>query len=122
MRRLLKDSLVVFGIVWLVLAGLLTYWRNSSSPVSWIVYASLRDGNTEVSRILPDGSHNERLTNNTINGFFAGVSPDTNSILTLVWDGSAFNLYKMGIDGTNPQFLAIGWSPKWSPDGKWIAY
>jgi Tol biopolymer transport system component len=68
-----------------------------------------------------DGSNPVIILNNE-NPFLEGWSPDGKSILLTIYDKGQTNIYSMQSDGTGLTKLRGGASPKWSPDGKIIAY
>ena len=94
-----------------------------------IVLASNRDGNYEIYTMNPDGSDQQRLTNNDAMDLYPNWSPDGQKIV-FVSDRdnhpTAYNLYIMDADGTNAIRLttidARELAPIWSPTGDKIAF
>jgi len=90
-----------------------------------IVFASYRDGNSELYSMNYDGSNLTRLTNNDSDEGAPDWSPDgTKIIFSSDRDGQA-EIYIMDADGSGQTRLTtMGGcvSPQWSPDGTRIAF
>lgn len=99
----------VRGLTWTPDGRIIFRSMVGDAPHLWIVN---RDG-TGARQLTADGGEH----------FDPAVSPDGKSI---VWSSSAAgrrNLWRMGLDGTNPEGLSNGsneWHPDFSPDGKWL--
>ncbi|NMB88984.1 MAG: substrate-binding domain-containing protein [Chloroflexi bacterium] len=94
-----------------------------------IVFDSDRDGNREIYRMEPDGSHSVNLTNHPGDDFNPAWSPDGSRIAFVSNrenepDGGQF-IYVMNADGSQVRQLTrendSDW-PDWSPDGRQITY
>ena len=91
-----------------------------------IAFSSNRDGNWEIYLMNPDGSQQERLTQNNARDFSPVWSPDGEQILFVSNRGGVSDLYVMDADGKHVRRvfgkLALRMEPTWSPDGERIAF
>ncbi|MCX8126557.1 MAG: hypothetical protein N3E40_05415, partial [Dehalococcoidia bacterium] len=95
-------------------------------PGTKIAFTSLRNGNSEIYVMNPDGSNQTRLTNNPAEDRHPNFSPDGSKIAFASNRDGNFEIYVMNADGTNPVRLtnnpASDRFPRWSPDGTKIAF
>ncbi len=116
--------------------------NNSSrdNDASWspdgkkIAFYSDRDGNQEIYLMNTDGSEQKRLTNNPNNDFGPKWSPDGERIAFVSMHGPPkkrgidrnYEVHVMNADGSGQKRLTniagLDWLPRWSPDGKKIAF
>jgi TolB protein len=91
-----------------------------------IAFASNRSGNWEIYVMNPDGSQQERLTQNNARDFSPVWSPDGEQILFVSNRDGVSDLYVMDADGKRVRRvfrkLALRIEPTWSPDGERIAF
>ena len=91
-----------------------------------IAFSSNRDGNWEVYLMNPDGSQQERLTQNSAIDSSPVWSPDGEQILFVSNRGGVSDLYVMDANGKHVRRvfrkLALRVEPTWSPDGERIAF
>ncbi|HEY3025338.1 MAG TPA: hypothetical protein VGJ55_04205 [Pyrinomonadaceae bacterium] len=89
-----------------------------------IVFVSDRDGNAEIYKMLSDGSHEIRLTNNPAQDRQPSWNPAHTKIVFC--RGGSTEIFVMNADGTDivrlTQNSASDDSPEWSPDGSKIAF
>lgn len=107
----------------------------------YIYFNSVRSGLMQIWRMKPDGSQQEQVTNDSLNNWFAHISPDGNwfvylSFLPEETPAGIHPPYKhvyirlLPIDGKGrPKVLAYLYggqgsinTPSWSPDSKRIAF
>jgi TolB protein len=107
----------------------------------YIYFNSVRSGLMQIWRMKPDGSNQEQITNDSLNNWFAHISPDGKwfvflSFLPEETPAGIHPPYKhvyirlLPIDGKGtPKVLAYVYggqgtinTPSWSPDGKKIAF
>ena len=92
-----------------------------------IVFASDRDGDSELYRINPDGSGLTQLTENEFDDTSPAWSPDGTRIAFVSDRDGEPGVYAMDADGTDVVRIAEGGGAEasritWSPDGKRIAF
>jgi Tol biopolymer transport system component len=92
----------------------------------FLVFASTRDGNSEIYVIRPDGTGTQRLTTNAAFDAEPVWSPDGSKIAFTSSRTGNGDVYVMSSDGSGATRLttvsAIDTSPAWSPDGTRIAF
>ncbi len=104
----------------------ITAIQDTSPPL--VLFASNRDGNGELYRMLPDGREQIRLTFTADAGEVSPVgSPDGRWIAYVRSDaGSWPHLWLMNRDGRNARQLTVGaWEdvgPNWSGDGTQLVF
>ncbi len=92
-----------------------------------ITFSSIRDGDSEISTMRPDGTGVKQLTRNAVEDFSSAFSPDGKKIVfardILLSNGSEDReIYVMNADGTGVKRLTFNsrtdFSPIFSPNGK----
>jgi TolB protein len=90
-----------------------------------LVFASTRDGDSEIYRRTADGSVTQ-LTRNRRDDLYPSVSPDGNRIAFSSGPAGKLDIYVMRADGTEVRRLTMRAGreqyPAWSPDGRRIAF
>lgn len=93
---------------------------------SRLVFASDRDGNSEIYVMNADGSAQTRLTNSPGADASPSWSPDGQRIVFMSYRDGNPEIYVMNTDGSAPTRLTNSPgsddSPSWSPDGRQIAF
>lgn len=90
-----------------------------------IVYRSMSGEAPQIWIMGADGTGAKQLSVDGSEHFDPAVSPDGRFI---VWSSSATgqrNIWRMGLDGSNPTQITQGsnkWFPQYTPDGKWLMY
>ena len=106
----------------------------------WIAYASNRDGDYEVFKVKPDGSGEEKLTDNADDDGFDGSlwlgglpeargiswSPDGTQLAFVSDRNANLDIFVINADGTGPKQVtthtADDYDPFWLPNGEEIAF
>ncbi|HSF24378.1 MAG TPA: DPP IV N-terminal domain-containing protein [Blastocatellia bacterium] len=102
-------------------------------PPQSIAFHSSREGNNEVYVMNPDGSEQTRLTTNSRNDGRPNISPNgkqivfaSNRIIPETNPSGDFEVFVMNSDGSDVRQLTFNGAedswPRWSPNGKWIAF
>jgi len=90
-----------------------------------IVYRSMSGEAPKIWIMGADGTGAKQLSVDGSEHFDPEVSPDGRFI---IWSSSATgqrNIWRMGLDGSNPTQITHGsnkWFPQYTPDGKWLVY
>ena len=112
------SALLVFGILSVALAA--------APATAKIVFTSMRDGNSEIYTMGPDGSEQTNLTQHRASDNAPVWAPTGDQILFVSDRSGTKDLYLMNADGTNVRKVfrrLVGREhPTWSPNGKQIAY
>ena len=92
-----------------------------------IAFMSWRTGNRDIFVMSADGGSVRRLTNRPGSDFFPDWSPDGEDLVFWSTRNERDELYVMSgdlgeIKGETPRLLTEGQFPRWSPDGRLIAY
>ena len=105
--------------------GYYPVWSPDGNKIS---FTSTRDGNEEVYIMNPDGSDQERLTNNPDYDTCYSWSPDSKKLACETFRNRIMQFYVMNADGSGKTDLidakdVLGiWRPEWSPTGDKILY
>lgn len=110
----------------------LTHNEASDTEATWspngqrIAFSSNRDGNEEIYVMDADGGNQRNLTQHPEIDGAAAWSPNGDQIaFTSGRNSIAFNIFTMDVSGGNVRqltHLSFAVVPKWSPDGKHIAF
>jgi serine/threonine protein kinase/Tol biopolymer transport system component len=99
-----------------------------SADAKRVIYLSDASGSPDIWVMDADGRNQTQLTSNAGVNAYAAASPDGRYI---VFDSNrassamAFNIWRMGIDGSNPRQITNGdgeYFPACSADSQWIIY
>jgi Tol biopolymer transport system component len=102
-------------------------------PPHSIVFHSNREGDNEVYVMNPDGSDQTRLTFDSRNDQRPDISPNgrqivfvSNRIITETNPSGDFEIFVMDSDGGDVRQLTFNGAedswPRWSPNGRWVAF
>ena len=120
----MKHLCYVLG-TFLIFAPLSTVLAKAPETAK-IVFRSMRDGNSEIYSMNPDGSDQINLTRHRAQDYAPVWSPTGRHILFISNRDGIADLYLMDPDGTNVRQVfkkLIGREfPTWSPDEKALAY
>jgi Tol biopolymer transport system component len=97
----------------------------SWTPAGKIVYGSNASGDQDLWIVGTEGRSPKQLTANARVNMTPSVSPDGRSVAFTTDRAVLPHIWKINIDGSNPQRLTDGEgeaAPFWSPDGRWIYY
>lgn len=94
-----------------------------------IAFESRVSGNFDLWTINADGTGRKQLTSEAATNNFGAISPDGRYIVFTSNRGGSIgdHVYRMDADGSNVKQLSVedgtrDWSPRISPDGKWVYY
>ncbi len=97
------------------------------TPEGKLVFASSASGNADIWMMNDDGTNRKQLTANQ--GYNGGPSVTADGRYIVFYsnreDLFIGHIFRMDADGSNPKQLTNGtgeWSPRISPDGKWVYY
>lgn len=148
MKKTWTLPLAIFAMTWMAAALSAPFahadLRPSSEPLGEdadafggpphsIAFHSNRDGNNEVYVMNPDGSDQIRLTMESRNDGRPDVSPNgqqivfnSNRIIPETNPTGDFEIFVMNSDGGDVRQLTSNGAedswPRWSPNGKWVAF
>lgn len=95
-------------------------------PAERIVFASTRDGNTDIYIANPDGSGLRRLTQDAAPDEIPRCSPDGRHVVFRRGDADSGELYRIDLrDGSEVRLTSNSVrdsTPQWSPDGRFIYF
>lgn len=86
--------MLIVGVSLVVLNGTMIFSRRQPAEPAWLAIMSDRDENWEIYRMRPDGSQQERLTQNDENDMLLEWSDDGKSISFLSWRDGDAKLYR----------------------------
>ncbi|HET9589472.1 MAG TPA: DUF5050 domain-containing protein [Anaerolineales bacterium] len=91
-----------------------------------MLFASNRDGNSEIYALNLANQSATRLTNNSAQDMQPALAPDSVQVAYVTNQDGNNEIYLSGLDGRVPLNLtsnsADDQQPTWSPDGNWIAF
>jgi TolB protein len=96
-----------------------------SKDDSTILFSSLETGKSQIYRVNIKTKEIQKLTDEDFSASFPSYSPDNNDITFTGTKEYDENIYIRRINSTNPSEKiknAIGFAPKWSPNGESIAF
>ncbi len=125
--KTMRLLVLAISILWALNASICSLFAQAPTSPK-ILFTSLRDGNSEIYIMNPDGSEQVNLTKHPAGDLQAVWSPTGEKILFVSDRGGERDLYLMNPDGSNVRRVfkrkieAWRTAPTWSPDGKQIAY
>jgi Tol biopolymer transport system component/DNA-binding winged helix-turn-helix (wHTH) protein len=97
----------------------------SWSPDGRVVYASSVSGEPNIWVMDGEGASRRQLTSERGGNVRPSVSPDGSAIAFVSYRTGERHLWRINIDGSDPQQLTFGEGDDWptfTPDGRWIVY
>ena len=125
-RSYTKFAIFSYAISMLLLFGSISAVWAKAPVTGKIVFASARDGNSEIYIMNPDGSDQINLSRDNADDSDPVWSPDGDQILFVSDRDGPPDLYVMDSDGSGVRRVFgrrdYRSDPSWSPDGRKIAY
>jgi Tol biopolymer transport system component len=128
MRLVLCLFLLLFSLILGIFTSAFALVRRQPSQAGWVI-VDMWDGNdSDVYRLLPDGTHLTNLTAKDKRENWSVPSGDNRWLLYTALEDMYQVLYRMDHTGSHVEKLTRDEMPlwystvAWSPDGEWLAY
>jgi len=127
-----RTAWMLVALTMVMSAGVVALMHLASTPESQILYSQF-DGNDYEIFVMDENGNVEQLTDNTVNDWGAGWSPDQSQIAYRSVDDFGYTrIHVMNADGSNDQVVSpenlyagtpqsVG-MPSWTPDGQTLAF
>jgi Tol biopolymer transport system component len=127
-KHLQFSHLIIAIVAFFIIGAVITAFVLISQRRPRIAFMSDRDENNEIYIMEKDGTGVENISNNEAQDGLPDWSAKRRSMVFLsTRESTSASIYRMNVYGSGLEALVtdmpiIATIPKWSPDGKWVAF